>query len=181
MSDSQTPTDSQLAEAEIERLDPGVRAAFRANAKAAKDISRERDEALAKVAMYERQEAFRSAGVPLDAGTPGALLVKAYDGPNDAEAIKAEAAKYGILPAAGAAPPPVAQAQDDQQLQAEIAAQARISQAGAGAPPAGGAIDLAEAMKRAGNSAELKSILGYDMGPDGEILRSGPELGQWKV
>ena len=172
MSDPQTPT--EITEAEIERLDPNARENFKRVTKAAKEASRERDEALSKLAQYERQDAFRQAGVSLEG--PGALLAKAYEGPNDAEAIKAEAAKYGI-PLQGQSSPADQgfQAQVDQQLQAELAAQQRIAAAGAGAPPAPGAIPLEDAMRACKTSEELQALL--KNAPAGSIQVSDPILG----
>lgn len=58
--------------------------------------------------LAQRKLAFIEAGIPVADGSPGALLFKAYDGELDAEAIQAEAAKFGIVPGTQEpTPPPV--------------------------------------------------------------------------
>lgn len=105
------------------------------------------DEAKARVAELERQLAVRDAGIK--AGDPLAdLFLKAYDGPADVEAIKAEAAKYGLLNL-----PPEQQAQIDQSLAGHQAAM----QTAAGSQTQTGGVD---------HQAALRAIAGKHRGPN---------------
>lgn len=79
------------------------------------------DEALAETAQLRRELAVMRAGVPLDSPI-GKLFIKAYDGPDDPDAIKAAAVEYGVLqPSSGE------QAQIDESLRGHEAAGALAS------------------------------------------------------
>jgi hypothetical protein len=79
-----------------EPLDENIRRELRQ----ARDTKRELEETQARLAVMEKDTAFTKAGLPEDG--PAALLRQTYTGPLDPEAIKAEAAKYGITPSGGA-------------------------------------------------------------------------------
>src|ERR1035437_6530438 len=74
-----------------QQLDPNIRKQLRQ----ARKISKERDEMSVRATTAERQLALLKAGIPADG--VGELFAKAYDGPLEADAIKEEARKYGLL------------------------------------------------------------------------------------
>lgn len=53
------------------------------------------DELEARVAQMERERAIEKAGIDVESG-PGQLFLRVYDGEADPEAIKSEAAKFGV-------------------------------------------------------------------------------------
>lgn len=148
------------------KLDPNIRQALNRT----RETARERDEANARAAQLERKLAFMEAGIPTEEGQPGFLLAQAYQGPATAEAIKAEAEKYGIKPAA-----PPSQLQPDQNLEAELQAQRAIQAAGAGGTASSGAISLDDALRNATSVEEVQQIMAQvPIGLVKEAQRWGP-------
>lgn len=94
-------------------------------------------EAQAEVERLQRQIALRDAGITPDNPTH-ALFLKAYDGPPDPEAIRAEGAKYGLFQ-----PAPGDQAQIDQSLAGHQAAM----QTASGAQTQSGVVDHMSALR----------------------------------
>lgn len=118
------------------------------------------DELAAKVALYERNETFRAAGI--DPNDPKAkYFVKGYDGELSAEAIKAEAEAAGLLQTKEAQ-------EQQQQVSAEEAlrrkqqelSHSRMDGAGAGAAPQtpDAQADLIAKMESAKSMEELLQI-----------------------
>ena len=104
----------------------------------------------AKLASYERQDTFRSAGI--DLSDPRAkYFVKGYEGELDVEAIRMEAEAAGFI---GADAPPINSAVSDDTLVAEQ----RIQAAGEGGDPVS-PIDLEARIKATTNADELRALM----------------------
>ena len=125
-----------------QQLDPNIRKQLRQ----ARKISKERDEMSVRATTAERQLALLKAGIPADG--VGELFAKAYDGPLEADAIKEEARKYGLLK----------EDATDEPASAELAAQQRVAAASAGAPPPG-SVPLKEALIGATSQEEVLRII----------------------
>jgi hypothetical protein len=111
----------------------------------------------------ELQVAIERAGVPNHPARD--VVFKDYDGPMDAENIKAYAEKFGIV----AVPEPVSNAPTEQ----EINAQRQILNAGGGAPAQSGDIDLAVALRNAKSQREVMAIVEQVAGQAGFHNRDG--------
>ena len=108
-----------------EPLDPRLRDQLRQ----AKQVQRERDEALAELAKERRENVFAQVGIPTSGA--GALFRQAYQGDLDLAFVKAAAESYEVLAPAGQS------TQDQGMSSEERAAAQRIAGAGTGIPPAG--------------------------------------------
>ena len=147
---------------EEEQLSPDIQALLRKGRKAERDAA----EANAKLAARELQDDLSAAGV---ANHPARELVfRDYDGPRDAESLKAHAEKFGIV-----VPASPGSAVNDT-TEAEQATQRRILDAGGGSPAANGDIDLAVAFRNAKSQAEVRDIIAQVSGNPG--FRSGDGL-----
>lgn len=155
---SMQDTDDQL-EPEHQQLPPEVQALLRQGRKAQKEA-----EALKSQMAIERKfQAVKEAGVPDHPARE--IVFRDYDGPLEAEAIKAHAEKFGIVSAVPSQPQgPTAE---------EIAAQNRILSAGGGVPAASGDVDLAVALRNAKSQAEVLAIVGQVAGTPGFRNRDG--------
>lgn len=111
-------------------LDPNIREQLK---RADKD-RKARSEAEARAEAAERQLALIKAGIPAEG--PGELFHRAYDGPLDTDAIRAEAQRYGLWSEQPQeVPPSVPQdpaVQYDQQVYAELQQMQQHQQAMAG-------------------------------------------------
>ena len=104
----------------------------------------------AKLASYERQDTFRSAGIDLN--DPRAkYFVKGYEGELDAEAIRIEAEAAGFI--TGDAPP-ISQSVPNETLMAEQ----RMQAAGEGGDPVS-PIDLEARIKATKSPDELRALM----------------------
>lgn len=110
--------------------------------------AREAEQAKQELEQLRRERSFIKAGIP-DEGV-GKLFMKAYDGPDDVEAIKAAALEYGILQ------PPAGQ---QQQIQHALEGQQAAAQLAAGAPTPGVGDELAAKLRQAKSSAEVAQIM----------------------
>ena len=109
-------------------------------------------EAEAKLAQYERRDAFRSAGLdPDDAKV--SYFVKGYEGELTPEAIAAEATAAGFLNGEPAAQPEMPPRYD-----AELMAEKRIAMAGEGGDPVSNP-DLDAKIKATKNPEELRALM----------------------
>ena len=125
-------------------LDPNIRSQIRQNAQLTADLEAER----ATRTSLERRAAFAEAGL---ADVPHReLFEKSYEGEMTAEAIRAEAEKYGLT---GAQTPPPAQ-----EDRSGLDALRRVAAASNGAP-AGAPMLLEDAMDRARSPQELDAII----------------------
>lgn len=151
--------DDQLDPAH-EQLAPEIQALLREGRKAKRELA----EAAQARTDLERQVAVEKAGIP--ESPMRELFLKAYEGPADAEAIKAEAEKYGLFnkPAEPVASGPTAE---------EMAAQRQVLNAGAGAPAPTGDVDLAVALRNAKSQAEVLAIVAQVQGQPGFKNRDG--------
>jgi hypothetical protein len=147
MSESELDLSSPEVQQQVQGLNPNIRAALNRLG----DVERSRLQAEARVAQVERELAVRDAGIP---DSPmRALFMKAYDGPSDVEAIKAEAEKYGLLGAHAVGE------QLSPQVQQELAAQRQIVGASAGGQVPAVGEDLATALRNARTPAEVLAIV----------------------
>jgi hypothetical protein len=144
---------------EEEQLSPSIQAQLRQGRKAARDLAA----ANSAKAQMELQVAIERAGVPNHPARD--VVFKDYDGPMDAENIKAYAEKFGIV----AVPEPVSNAPTEQ----EINAQRQILNAGGGAPAQSGDIDLAVALRNAKSQREVMAIVEQVAGQAGFHNRDG--------
>ena len=121
-------TSTQYDDGDDSDLDAVQTEGFRNEIKAARQAKRENAELKTQLEAEKRERVFTEAGIPNE-GT-GALLRRAYDGPLDATAIKAEAAQYGL---GAPAPAPAT----DPAVEAELAAlrQAQGAVRGSGQDP----------------------------------------------
>lgn len=150
-------------ESENTPLDPNIREQLK---RADKD-RKARAEAEHRAQQAERQLALIKAGIAAEG--PGELFHKAYDGPLDTDAIRAEAQKYGLWNEPQGHPQqsqqPVTQEQyfQDQQVQAELNALQHQQQALAG--PYGNAVapdpaqELLAKVKAASSADEVMELM----------------------
>jgi hypothetical protein len=68
-----------------------------------RDKAKRTDELEARIMQMEREQAFANSGIDLDSG-PGKLLLKAYDGKAEPDAIREAATAFGV-PLKGETPP----------------------------------------------------------------------------
>jgi len=109
-------------------------------------------DAEAKLAQYERRDAFRSAGLdPDDAKV--SYFVKGYEGELSAEAIAAEATAAGFLGNTSLSTPETPPRYDS-----ELAAEQRIAMAGEGGDPVTNP-DLDAKIKATNSPEELKALM----------------------
>ena len=109
-------------------------------------------DAEAKLAQYERRDAFRSAGLDPD-DTKVSYFVKGYEGELTPEAIAAEATAAGFLNGA-----PAAQPETPPRYDAELMAEKRIAMAGEGGDPVSNP-DLDARIKATNSPEELKALM----------------------
>jgi hypothetical protein len=148
---------------EEQQLSPSIQAQLRQGRKAARDL----EAATLLNAKREKMDVVVAAGVPNHPARE--VVFENYDGPMDAENIKAYAEKYGIV---------AVQAENQGPSAEEIAAQRQILNAGGGAPAASGDVDLAIAMRNAKSKQELMGIIGEVVGQPGFKNRDGL-VGVW--
>lgn len=129
---------------EHRELDPNIRAQIRQNAQLQADLETER----ATRTQLERRAAFLEAG--LSDLPHRELFEKTYEGEMNAEAIKAEAAKYGLISGASVDTQP--------DNRADLDAARRIQQASAGSPT-GAPMDFADALARARSPQEWDAVM----------------------
>lgn len=149
---------------EEQQLSPSIQAQLRQGRKAARDL----EAATLLAAKREKMDAVVAAGVPNHPARD--VVFENYDGPMDAENIKAYAEKFGIV----AVPEPVSNAPTEQ----EIAAQRQILNAGGGAPAQSGDVDAAIAMRNSKSKSELLGIIGQLVDQPGFKNRDGL-IGTW--
>lgn len=116
-----------------------------------KQLETELAEVRAKAAEAEaaqRKLAFIEAGIDVNSPT-GKLFAKAYDGEFSLDAVKAAATEYGLI-----GEPPKVNADSGEQRAWTVAAQSHSTGA-----PAPGAGDIREAIRKARNQDELKTIM----------------------
>ena len=109
-------------------------------------------DAEAKLAQYERRDAFRSAGLDPD-DTKVSYFVKGYEGELTPEAIAAEATTAGFLNGE-----PAAQLDTPVRYDAELMAEKRIAMAGEGGDPVSNP-DLDARIKATNSPEELKALM----------------------
>ena len=132
------------SETEHQNLPPEVQALLRQGRKAQRDL----EAAQTATKQLEKNVAIERAGVPNHPARD--VVFEKYDGPLDAESLKAHAEKFGIIATA-----PVSSGPSDQ----EISAQRQILNAGGGAPAANGDVDLGDALRNAKTQAEVLAIV----------------------
>ena len=153
------PQDEDVLEPELQDLSPAVQAMLRQGRKAQRDM----EASTVAIAQLQLQAAIREAGVPERPARE--VVFKDYDGPLDADSVKAFATKFGIVaPEKAAADEPNAQ---------EREAQRQILSAGGGAPAASGDVDLAVALRNAKSQAEVLAIVKQVAGTPGFHSRDG--------
>src|ERR1035437_5962742 len=86
------PQDEDVLEPEFQQLSPDVQAMLRQGRKAQRDM----EAASAAIAQLQLQAAIKDAGVPEHPARE--LIFKDYDGPLDADSVKAFETKFGIVP-----------------------------------------------------------------------------------
>jgi hypothetical protein len=147
----------ELTEPELQELDklkPGIRTALNGFGE---QVVRA-NQAETQVANLQRELAVERAGIP---DTPmRELFLKAYEGPAEAEAIKAEAEKYGLFNAPTSNGVPVQ----------ELEANRRMVQASAGASVPAAQEDLEVALRNAKSPADVLRIVAM-------AERTNPEAG----
>jgi hypothetical protein len=151
--------DQDQLSTEEQQLTPSIQAQLRQGRKAARDLEARN----VRDAQREKMDAVVAAGVPNHPARD--VVFKDYDGPMDADSIKAFAEKFGIV----AAPEPVTAAPTAE----EIAAQRAILNAGGGAPAASGDVDLAVALRNAKSQREVMAIVEQVAGNPGFHNRDG--------
>jgi len=109
-------------------------------------------EAEAKLAQYERRDAFRSAGLDPD-DSKVSYFVKGYEGELTPDAIAAEATAAGFLNGT-----PAAQPDTPVRYDAELMAEKRIAMAGEGGDPVSNP-DLDARIKATNSPEELKALM----------------------
>ena len=150
--------DDQLSPDE-QQLPNEVQAQLRIGRKAARDLEATK----AQVAQMELHTAITKAGVPDHPARD--VVFQNYDGPLEAEPIRAYAEKFGIVassPSEGSGP-----------TAEELSAQRQILNAGGGAPAASGDVDLAVALRNCKSEAEVQAILKQVVGTPGFKNRDG--------
>ena len=162
------PDEDEVLEPSEQQLSPDVQAKLRIARKA----EREAEKAKAELAEFKKQTAIEQAGVPDHPARE--LVFKEYDGPLEAEAIRAHAEKMGLTSI------PANQSQG--LSPEELDAQRRILGASGGAPVGSGDIDAAIAMRNAKSPDEVMVIVGDVAGQSGFRTRDGligvlPEFG----
>lgn len=148
--------DTQL-EAEHQNLSPEVQALLRQGRKAQRDL----EAANAAKAQMERQVAIERAGIPDHPARE--LVFQSYDGPLDAEALKAHAEKFGIT----------STPQSSGVTPQEVETQRQIISASGGAPASSNDIDAAVAMRNAKSPEEVLDIVRSVAGQPGFRNREG--------
>lgn len=140
--------DDETLEPEHQNLPPEVQALLRQGREAKKALESEK---AARIAA-ERQAAVAAAGIPEHPARE--LIFKDYDGPLEAEALKAHAEKFGIVSTSGASAE-------------ELSTLRTIQSAGSGAPAPSGDVDLAVAFRNAKSQDEVMAIVRQVSGTDG--------------
>lgn len=107
--------------------------------------AKELEELRTQAARANREIGFVKAGIPDDG--LGKLFRKAYDGPDDVDAIKAAATEYGVLKPEGQA-----------QVDASLAGHQTAIEAVSGAPPAAPGDDIEARMRQAKSAQEVARI-----------------------
>ncbi len=153
------PVEEEVLDQEELKLPADVQARLRIGRKAEKRAA----EAEAELATARLNTAIRDAGVPDHPARD--VVFRDYEGPMDAESIKAYAERFGIV----AVKEPV----DPGPSAEEQAAQRAILNAGGGAPAASGDIDLAVALRAAKSQAEVMAIVAQVAGTPGFKSRTG--------
>jgi hypothetical protein len=153
------PQDEDVLEPEFQQLSPDVQAMLRQGRKAQRDM----EAASAAIAQLQLQAAIKDAGVPEHPARE--VVFKDYDGPLDADSVKAFATKFGIV----APEKPTAEEPNAQEREA----QRQILSAGGGAPAASGDVDLAVALRNAKSQAEVLAIVKQVAGTPGFHSRDG--------
>jgi len=144
---------------EHQQLPPEVQALLRQGRKAQRDL----EAANTAKAQMELQVALERAGVPDHPARE--IVFQGYEGPLEADAIKAHAEKMGILtPAPSPASGPTAD---------EQAAQRAILNAANGAPAGGTDVDLGVALRNAKSQSEIMAIVRQVEGQPGFKSRDG--------
>ena len=142
-------------------LDPNIRKQLREAQKVAQEVQSSRDQ----LATLQKELAFAKAGIPEDG--VGALLRVAYQGENTPEAVKAEAAKYGVLSNSDT------QSQNNSVSDSELDSFRRVAgaatSAGGNPPVDAGQAFLAE-MGDANSEKDAMAVIT-------KFARSNPELG----
>lgn len=151
-------SDTEELSSEEQQLSPDIQALLRKGRKAERDVA----EANAKLAARELQDDLASAGVPNHPARE--VVFRDYDGPRDAESLKAYAEKFGIVA-------PVSGSVVNDTTEAEQAAQRRILDAGGGPAAANGDVDLGVALRNAKSQSEVMAIVSQMSGNPG--FRSG--------
>jgi hypothetical protein len=144
---------------EHQQLPPEVQALLRQGRKAQRDL----EAANAAKSQMELQVALERAGVPDHPARD--LVFQSYEGPLEADAIKAHAEKMGIL---AATPSPQSGPTADEQ-----AAQRAILSAANGAPAGGTDVDLGVALRNAKSQSEVMAIVREVQGQPGFKNREG--------
>jgi hypothetical protein len=150
--------DNDELETEHQGLPPDVQALLRQGRKAQREAEALKDQ----LAHKDLQVAIERAGVPDHPLRE--LAFKEYNGPVDAESIKAHAEKMGLIVA------PVSQSAGP--TDQEISAQRQILNAG-GTPAASGDVDLAVALRNAKSPSEVMAIVKQMEGNPGFRNRDG--------
>jgi len=141
-----TSDQTQGIDPEDGALDPHIREALRG----VNDLRREKAEADERAARLERELAFTKAGIP---DTPlTAALAKTYEGPNDAEAVKAYFTELGVE-STTATSAPAAPASD-----VELDAQRRIAQVGSAAT-GDAPVEYMDALRSASSRDEILAVI----------------------
>jgi hypothetical protein len=116
----------------------------------------------AQVKSLELQGAIKDAGVPDHPARD--VVFKDYDGPLDAESLRAYAEKFGLV---------AIQPVDSGPTAEEIAGQRQILNASGGSPAPSGDTDLAVAMRNAKSKEEVLALVAQAAGQPGFKNRDG--------
>jgi hypothetical protein len=156
-----TDEELELAPGWDEHLDSNIRRQIRQ----AKIDKIEAAQAKAEAAEAKRELVLLKAGVPADA--KGEMFVKAYDGPLDAESVKAayEAVFGAPDPGAGGG---------TGQLDPNLTAQQRIAQSGGAGAGTSGVISLEERIRSAKTPEELREVI-RSAPPEAKIRLAGED------
>jgi hypothetical protein len=150
MTEPLTDEELGLDPAQMEALDPNIRAELRRS----RQLARDAQAATERSSALERELAFTKAGIP---DTPlGQMFAKAYDGDTaDPTAIKTAFEALGVAgePSGQQTPPPPEGASEQ-----ELEAQRRIAQAGSGAE-GDGSVPYEEAIRAAKNPSEVLALI----------------------
>ena len=154
------PDQDDELEPEHQQLPPDVQALLRQGRKAQRDLAAKETE----VATANLHRAVAEAGIPEHPARE--IVFGQYDGPMDAESIKAHAEKFGLLSAPATS--------TEQVSQEELNRQRQIVGASSGAQaPSSGDIDLAVALRNAKNASEVRAIIAEVAGNPGFKTSSG--------